>query len=99
MQPNTSIYKTGFGFGFPVPLTFEALPSLQIGCQFRFPPSATPENLTAFRRFVIALIKRHEKSVATTTRKLRMNSRLLLDYLCMTANTRRPARLRLSATS
>ena len=80
-----------------MPLTFEALPSLQIGCHFRFPPGATPENLTALRRFAIALIKRREKSVAATIRKLRMNSRLLLDYLCMTADTRRPARLRLSA--
>ncbi len=51
-----------------------------------------PENLTALRRFAIAVIKRHSKKVASTIRKLKCDVRLLLDYLCLTENTRRRRR-------
>ena len=48
-----------------------------------------PENMTALRRLAIAIIRRHQQFVAPTLRKLRSNSRMLLDYLGLTANTRR----------
>ena len=52
-----------------------------------------PENLTALRRFAIALIRRHSKKIAAMTRKLKCNTRLLLDYLGLTENTRRRRRV------
>lgn len=47
------------------------------------------ENMTALRRLAIAIIRRHQRAVAPTLRKLRSDSRTLLDYLGLTANTRR----------
>lgn len=49
------------------------------------------ENMTALRRLAIAIIRRRQSAVAPTLRKLRSDSRLLLDYLGLTANTRRKA--------
>ncbi len=43
------------------------------------------ENMITLRRLAIAIIRRHGKGVAPT---LRSNSRLLLDYLCLTENAR-----------
>ena len=48
-----------------------------------------PENLSALRRFAIAVIKRHSTRVAATMRKLRSNVRMVLDYLGLSGNTRR----------
>ncbi len=49
------------------------------------------ENISALRRLAIAIIRRHGKAVAPTLRKLRSNSRMLLDYLGLTANCRSKA--------
>ncbi len=48
-----------------------------------------PENVSALRRFAIAVIRRYRKLVAPTMRELHGNARLLLDYLRLTKNTRR----------
>ncbi len=48
-----------------------------------------PENVSALRRFAIAVIRRYRKPVAPTMRELHGNARLLLDYLRLTKNTRR----------
>ena len=48
-----------------------------------------PENMTCLRRFAISTIKNiSKKSVAETIRKLNMNTRMVLDYLKVTANTK-----------
>ena len=48
-----------------------------------------PENMTCLRRFAISTIKSiSNKSVAETIRKLSTNTRMVLDYLKMTANTK-----------
>ncbi len=48
-----------------------------------------PENVSALRRFAIAVIRRYRKLVAPTMCELHGNARLLLDYLRLTKNTRR----------
>lgn len=48
-----------------------------------------PENMTCLRRFAISsIISISKKSVAETIRKLNMNTRMVFDYLKMTANTK-----------
>ena len=50
-----------------------------------------PENITRLRRFAIGLIKsKGVKSVAQKMRQLNRNTRLVFDYLRMTANSRTP---------
>jgi predicted transposase YbfD/YdcC len=47
-----------------------------------------PENITRLRRFAISVIKsKRVKSVAQTMRQLNKNTRLVFDYLRMTANS------------
>ena len=57
--------------------------------QCRIPTGHGPENVSALRRFAVAVIRRYRKLVAPTTRELSGNPRLLLDYLRLTKNTRR----------
>ncbi len=47
-----------------------------------------PENCTRLRRFVVGIIKskKLKTSVAQKMRQLTLNTRLVLDYLCMTKN-------------
>jgi predicted transposase YbfD/YdcC len=53
-----------------------------------------PENITALRRFAIAILKaRSRDTVAATTQRLARNVRLVFDYLRMSDNSRRPAHL------
>lgn len=59
--------------------------------QLRIRKGSGPENLTALRRFAIALIRRHSEKIASTIRRLKCNTRMLLDYLGLTENTRRAA--------
>ncbi|MEO6164694.1 MAG: ISAs1 family transposase [Candidatus Binatia bacterium] len=50
-----------------------------------------PENMTRLRRFAIGLIKsKGVRSVAQKMRQLNKNTRLVFDYLRMTANSRPP---------
>ena len=51
-------------------------------------PATAPENITRLRRFAIGLIKsKGVKSVAQKMRQLNKNTRLVFDYLRMTANS------------
>ena len=47
------------------------------------------ENFSTLRRFAIAVVRRHNDSFAPVLRRLMRDSRLMLDYLCLTANTNR----------
>jgi len=48
-----------------------------------------PENITALRRFAIGAIRSKSRdSVSATIQRLARNVRLVLDYLCMTDNSR-----------
>jgi hypothetical protein len=63
-----------------------ALPLCQERCRIR--TGYGPENVTRLRRFAIGLIKSQgAKSVAQKMRHLNKNTRLVFDYLRMTANS------------
>ena len=48
-----------------------------------------PENITRLRRFAVGIMKsKRVTNVAQKIRQLQRNTRLVLDYLCMTENSR-----------